>query len=167
MALSIARKIAYDVLLGVEAEGAYASDVLHIRLGAQIKPADAALATEITMGVLRSRRFLDSLLDPLLKKPVAQLDLPVAIALRMGLYQLRYLQRVPPSAAVNESVNLVKMARKASAAPLVNAVLRRAAALPAKNTVLYGAGAAKAPAKMRGIANNSPADQLGILHSHP
>jgi 16S rRNA (cytosine967-C5)-methyltransferase len=167
MALSIARKIAYDVLLRVEAEGAYASDVLHIRLGAQIKPADAALATEITMGVLRSRRFLDSLLDPLLKKPVAQLDLPVAIALRMGLYQLRYLQRVPPSAAVNESVNLVKMARKASAAPLVNAVLRRAAALPAKNTVLYGAGAAKAPAKMRGIANNSPADQLGILHSHP
>ena len=111
-AISTARKIAYEVLLRVEAEGAYASDVLHIQLGAQIKPADAALATEITMGVLRWRRFLDCLLDPLLKKPAAHLDLPVAIALRMGLYQLRFLQRVPPSAAVNESVELVKMARK-------------------------------------------------------
>ena len=97
MRVNAARKIAYEVLLRVEAEGAYASDVLHTQLGAQIKPADAALATEITMGVLRWRRFLDSLLDPLLKKPVAQLDLPVAIALRMGLYQLRYLQRVPPA----------------------------------------------------------------------
>ncbi len=167
MRVSAARKIAYEVLLRVEAEGAYASDVLHTQLGAQIKPADAALATEITMGVLRWRRFLDSLLDPLLKKPVAQLDLPVAIALRMGLYQLRYLQRVPPSAAVNESVELVKMARKASAAPLVNAVLRRAAALPAGNTVLHGADAAKTPAKMLGIARNFRADKLGILHSHP
>jgi 16S rRNA (cytosine967-C5)-methyltransferase len=167
MRVSIARKIAYEVLLRVEAEGAYASDLLHAELGAQVKPADAALATEISMGVLRWRRFLDSLLDPLLKKPVAQLDLPVAIALRMGLYQLWYLQRVPPSAAVNESVELVKMARKASAAPLVNAVLRRAAAVPAGNAVLHGADAAKTPAKMLGIIRNFPPDQLAIVHSHP
>ena len=61
----------------------------------------------------------------------------------------------------------MKMARKASAAPLVNAVLRRAAALPAGNTVLHGADAAKTPAKMLGIARNFRADKLGILHSHP
>src|ERR1700691_5721552 len=126
MPISPARKIAYDVLRRVEAEGAYASDVLHAELGARVAPADAALATELTMGVLRWRRLLDCLLESSLKKPVDRLDLPVAVALRMGLYQLRFLQRVPSRAAVNESVEIVKWARKTSAAPLVNAVLRRA-----------------------------------------
>ena len=51
MPISIARKIAYETLRRVEAEGAYASDVLHVELGPSIKPADAALATELTMGV--------------------------------------------------------------------------------------------------------------------
>src|SRR5271154_533887 len=127
MPISAARRIAFDVLRRVEAEGAYASDVLHAELGANVKPADAALATELTMGVLRWRRLLDFLLERQLKKPIARLDLPVAIALRMGLYQLRFLQRIPARAAVNESVELVKSARKSSAATLVNAVLRRAA----------------------------------------
>jgi 16S rRNA (cytosine967-C5)-methyltransferase len=155
MAVSIARKIAYDVLLRVEAQGAYASDVLHSELGAEVKPADAALATEITMGVLRWRRLLDSLLEPLLKKSHDRLDLPVAISLRMGLYQLRFLQRVPARAAVNESVELVKRARKASAAPLVNAVLRRA-----------DRDANTSPESLL-PKNLSLADRLGIVHSHP
>lgn len=155
MPLSIARKIAYETLRRVEAEGAYASDVLHIELGPSIKPADAALATELTMGVLRWRRLLDALLEPLLKKPAARLDLPVAISLRMGLYQLRFLQRVPSRAAVNESVEMVKRARKVSAAPLVNAVLRRASRDAAK------------PAEQLLPQNASLADRLGILHSHP
>src|SRR3984893_13555264 len=76
------------------------------------------------MGVLRSRRMLDFLLERQTKKPVAQLDLPVALALRMGLYQLRFLERVPARAAVNESVELVKRARKTSAATLGDAGLR-------------------------------------------
>jgi len=58
---------------------------------------------------------------------IARLDLQVLIALRVGVYQLRYLSRIPQSSAVNESVNMVKRARTASAAPLVNAVLRQAA----------------------------------------
>ena len=128
MPISPARTIAYEVLRRVEAEGAYASDVLHAELGSRVTPEDAALATEITFGVLRWRRLLDFLLDRQLKKPVARLDLPVALALRMGLYQLRFLERIPPRAAVNESVELVKRARKSSAASLVNAVLRRASA---------------------------------------
>src|SRR5271154_18271 len=153
MPVSAARKIAYEVLRRVESEGAYASDVLHVELGQSVKPADAALATELTMGVLRWRRLLDSMLDPLLKKPVSRLDLPVAIALRMGLYQLRFLQRIPARAAVNESVELAKMARKTSAAPLVNAVLRRAAS-GAKKPVLHGSIASKSPSKMLGIPTN-------------
>lgn len=153
--ISPARKIAYDVLHRVESEGAYASDLLHAELSARIKPEDAGLATELVMGVLRWRRLLDFLLEQHLQKPVAKLDLPVALALGIGLYQLRFLQRIPPSAAVNESVELVKIARKASAATLVNAVLRRAA------------NEARVPAEKLLPQTTLPAERLSILHSHP
>jgi 16S rRNA (cytosine967-C5)-methyltransferase len=155
MPISIARKIAYEVLRRVEAEGAYATDVLHAELGAGVRPDDAALATELTLGVLRWRGLLDFLLERSLKKSVSRLDLPVTIALRMGLYQLRFLERIPARAAVNESVELVKRARKTSAAPLVNAVLRRAST-----------EAKEAPEKYL-PASMSNAGRLAILHSHP
>jgi len=155
MQISVARAIAYEALRRVEAEGAYATDVLHADLAAKVKPQDAALATEITLGVLRWRRLLDFLLDRSLKKPVAKLDLPVAIALRMGLFQLCFLDRVPAAAAVNESVELVKRARKASAATLVNAVLRRATKEPNERVERL------LPADL------SQAERLAVLHSHP
>ncbi|MGA3292650.1 MAG: 16S rRNA (cytosine(967)-C(5))-methyltransferase RsmB [Candidatus Acidiferrales bacterium] len=155
MPVSVARRIAFQVLRRVEAEGAYASDLLHAELGASVKPADAALATELTLGVLRQRRLLDFLLERQLKKSVDQLDLPVALALRIGAYQLRFLGKIPPRAAVNESVELVKSARKSSAAPLVNAVLRRIAEQ------------AKAPAENLLPPNLPLAERLAILHSHP
>jgi 16S rRNA (cytosine967-C5)-methyltransferase len=151
------------VLRRVEAEGAYASDVLHAELGSRVAPENAALATEITFGVLRWRRLLDFLLDRQLKKPVAQLDLPVALALRMGLYQLRFLERIPPRAAVNESVELVKRARKSSAASLVNAVLRRASANQSEQPI----AAARESFEQMIPGNLSVADRLGIMHSHP
>jgi 16S rRNA (cytosine967-C5)-methyltransferase len=160
--ISPARTIAFEVLHRVEAEGAYASDVLHAELGSRVSSENAALATETTFGVLRWRRLLDFLLDRQLKKSAAHLDLPVALALRMGLYQLRFLGRIPARAAVNESVELVKRARKSSAASLVNAVLRRASA---ENQV---PAAADADQIERMIPADLPlADRLGILHSHP
>ena len=163
MPISQARTIAFEVLRRVEAEGAYASDVLHAELGSRVTSENAALATEITFGVLRWRRLLDFLLDRQLKKSVAQLDLPVALALRMGLYQLRFLERVPARAAVNESVELVKRARKSSAASLVNAVLRRASAENPE-----APAAADADRIERLFPADLPlADRLGILHSHP
>jgi 16S rRNA (cytosine967-C5)-methyltransferase len=155
MAISPARKIAYEVLQRVEAEGAYASDLLHLELAAKVKPADAALATELTLGVLRQRRLLDFLLERQLKTTVEHLDLPVALALRLGAYQLRFLGRIPASAAVNESLELVKKARKTSAASLVNAVLRRVSEgskLPAESLLPPDIGAA---------------ERLAILYSHP
>lgn len=155
MVKSSAREIAYDVLRRVEAEGAYASDLLHTELGPGVPTNEAALATELTLGVLRWRRLLDFLLDRHLEKPVARLDLPVALALRIGLYQLRFLERIPARAAVNESVDLVKRARKSSAASLVNAVLRRLAPN------------AKLPIERLLPSEISQAEQLGILHSHP
>ncbi len=155
MAISPARKIAYDVLRRVEAEGAYASDLLHAELGAKVKHADAALATELTLGVLRQRLLLDFFLELHLENAVERLDLPVAIALRLGAYQLRFLHRIPASAAVNESVELVKKARKTSASSLVNAVLRRVAE------------ESKVPAEKFLPADIGAAATLAILHSHP
>jgi 16S rRNA (cytosine967-C5)-methyltransferase len=115
--MSPARRVAFDVLRKVEA-GGYASDLL-LSLSAGIDPRDAGLASEIVFGVLRYQAQLDYLIDR------KKLDIEVRIALRMGIYQLRYLERIPPHAAVKESVDLVKRARKTSAAGLVNAVLRR------------------------------------------
>jgi 16S rRNA (cytosine967-C5)-methyltransferase len=155
MPVSSARKIAYEVLRRVEAEGAYATDVLHSELSGNVTPTDAALATELALGVLRWRRLLDYLLERQLKKPIARLDLPVAITLRMGLYQLRFLERIPARAAVHESVELVKRARKASAATLVNAVLRRLIE------------ESKQPAETLLPQSAPPAERLAIIHSHP
>jgi len=92
-----------------------------------LSPEDRALAQELVLGVLRWQRSLDYFIERYSERSIARFDLPVLIALRMGLYQLRHLSRIPQSAAVNESVNMVKRARTASAAPLVNAVLRQAA----------------------------------------
>jgi 16S rRNA (cytosine967-C5)-methyltransferase len=155
MAISPARQIAFEVLRRVEAEGAYASDELHAALDASVKANDAALATELTMGVLRWRGLLDFLLERDLKKPVVRLDLPVALALRLGLYQLRFMRKVPAHAALHESVELVKRARKSSAASLVNAVLRKATREIDKPAVDF-------------LSAGLPAvERLAILHSHP
>lgn len=155
MSVSPARRIAFEVLRRVEEEGAYASDVLHAELGDGVKPSDAALATELTLGVLRWRAQLDFLLDRHLKKAVDRLDLPVAIALRLGLYQLRFLHKIPTHAALNESVELVKSARKASAASLVNAVLRKSVE--------------ETPRRVDEIlpADMAEAERLAIIYSHP
>ena len=155
MGVSSSRKVAFDVLRRVEAEGAYTSDLLHAALTSHVKPADAALATEITLGVLRWRRLLDFLLERHLKKTISRLDLPVILALRMGLYQLRLLDKIPVRAAINESVELVKSARKTSAATLVNAVLRKAAS------------EAQSPAEVFLAPDLPLGERLAILHSHP
>jgi 16S rRNA (cytosine967-C5)-methyltransferase len=117
-----ARRTAFDILRRVES-GGYASDLLLLRT-ADLDSRDAGLAAEIVFGVLRYRAQLDFLIGHYSGR-VRKLDLEVRLALRMGVYQLRYLDRVPSHAAVAESVELVKQARKGSAAGLVNAVLRK------------------------------------------
>jgi 16S rRNA (cytosine967-C5)-methyltransferase len=125
--VSPARRAAFDILRRVEAEGAYASALVATLPQSALSREDRALAQEIALGVLRRQRSLDYFIERYSRRPVNRLDLSVLISLRMGLYQLRHLSRVPQSAAVNESVNLVKIARAASAAGMVNAVLRNAA----------------------------------------
>jgi len=161
MAISQARTIAFDVLLRVAKQDAYADDVLRAELDKTVKTEDAGLATELALGVLRWQRLLDFVIGRYLNKPANVADAEVRIALRMGVYQLLFLDRVPASAAVNESVELVKRARKRSASTLVNAILRKAAKEPLPGN---------SPAD--GVARLLPADlplmeRLGIQYSHP
>ncbi len=127
MAVSLARAAALDALARVERRGEHADDVLHSRLLQPLSTQDRALATELVMGVLRWRRRLDQALSAASTQPLEKLDLEVLLALRLAAYQLGFLERVPARAAVHQSVELVKRARKRSAAPFVNAVLRRVA----------------------------------------
>ena len=94
---------------------------------------DRAFAMELVYGVLRRQETLDWRLEPALKKPLSRLPLMVQMLLRMGIYQLACMDRVPASAAVNESVNLAR-ANKAQLgrdwSGLVNAVLRTVTRLP-------------------------------------
>jgi len=129
MQVSPARRAAFEILRRVDAEGAYSSSLL-AQSDDRLRANDRALAHELVLGVLRQQLWLDRSLEHFANRKIADLDLPVVIALRIGLYQLRFLTRVPASAAINESVNLVKVARVKSAASFVNAVLRRATREP-------------------------------------
>ncbi len=129
-AVSPARAVAFDVLLRVRTQRSFAAELLHSDFAEHLSPADHGLATELVMGTLRWRSRLDSEFAAHLSLPLSRLDPEVLTALEMGSYQLQFLDRVPVHAAINESVELVKRARKRSATGLVNAVLRKIAALP-------------------------------------
>src|SRR5215831_8901125 len=120
-----AREAAFLILLRVERESAYAAELLHSALLERLSAADRDLAHSIVMGVLRWQSLLDSAFLPLITVPVQKLDLEVLIALRMGAYQLAFLDRIPGHAIVNETVELVKKHKKRSAAGMVNAILRK------------------------------------------
>jgi len=120
--ISPARMAAFEVLYAVK-EGAYASDALRDRTQS-IETRDAKLASQVVFGCLRYQAQLDYLILLYSGRPAEQLDAPVAIALRMAIFQLRYLERIPPHAAVGESVELVKRHKRA-ATGLANAVLRK------------------------------------------
>jgi 16S rRNA (cytosine967-C5)-methyltransferase len=148
--VSPARLAAFEILLRV-ADGAYASVLLASR-EEELKPQDRALCHELVMGVLRRQLWLDRLAEHYSNRKVAELDSAVRIVLRLGLYQLRFLSRVPASAAVNESVNLVHFARLRSAGSFVNAVLRRATREPAVDP----------------LSNlHDPLERLSVATSHP
>jgi 16S rRNA (cytosine967-C5)-methyltransferase len=127
MSIAPARTAAFEILLRVERENAYASELLHSGRRAELSTRDHALATELVMGVLRWQSLLDREISRFSSSRLDKLDLAVLVALRMAAYQLLLLTRVPARAAVHESTELVKRARKRSAAPFVNAVLRKLA----------------------------------------
>lgn len=125
--ISPSRVIAFQVLEEVAA-GAYASDFLREK-SVQLDARDAGLASQIVFGCLRYQKQLDYFITHYSGRKAEDLDLAVRIALRGAIFQLRYLERIPPHAAVHDSVEFVK-ARNRAAAGLVNAVLRKVSRSP-------------------------------------
>ncbi|HZS11802.1 MAG TPA: 16S rRNA (cytosine(967)-C(5))-methyltransferase RsmB [Nitrospirales bacterium] len=121
---SPARRAAFEALLAVE-RGGFADEALEQAAhDARVDRRDFALAQELTYGVLRQRGMLDWRLAALADRPLTRMSAAVLTALRLGAYQLLVLSRIPASAAVNESVLLVRGAAEAHAAGFVNAILR-------------------------------------------
>ncbi|MGB7201891.1 MAG: 16S rRNA (cytosine(967)-C(5))-methyltransferase RsmB [Pyrinomonadaceae bacterium] len=123
MKISPARTAAFDILLRIEREKSYSS-VLLPTYEDNLAAADRALCHELVLGSLRRQILLDREIDVLTGNK--KLDIEVRVAIRLGLYQLRLLTKVPQYSALNESVHLVQRAKKTSAKSLVNAVLRKA-----------------------------------------
>ena len=120
--ISPARAAAFDILFRVQ-RGGYASDLLLERT-VELDSRDAGLTAELVFGCLRYQGQLDFLIDFYAGRP-AKTEPGVRIALWMGIYQLRYLDRIPVHAAVSESVELAKQGRGKFSAGFVNAVLRK------------------------------------------
>ncbi len=147
-----ARAVAYAVLRRVFEQDAWADRALHAEAArAPLDARDRAFATHLVYGTVQRRRTLDHVIGRLARRPAEGLDAPVACALRLGAFQLLYLDRVPAHAAVDACVELVKQDAP-RAAGLVNAVLRRAA----------GQGAAL----LHGLDDGTP-EGAALAHSYP
>ena len=140
-----AREAALRTLIACEKQGAWADAFLKKTLrDSGMDGRDAALATRLTFGVVQNRILLDWYIDRFAR---GKLDLPVRCALRLGAYQMLFLDRIPASAAVNESVKLTRKFCKNPAAPgLVNAVLRNLG---------------------RNMEQLTPPEELSVRFSHP
>ncbi|MGX8774686.1 MAG: 16S rRNA (cytosine(967)-C(5))-methyltransferase RsmB [Bacillota bacterium] len=116
------RKTAYQTLIDVESKKAYSNIALNHKIAVN-KPDNPAFVRELTYGVLERRMTLDYYIDQLLKEGIDSLKTPETTILRMGVYQLGYMDKVPEYAAINECVELAKRYCK-SRAGLINGVLR-------------------------------------------
>ena len=125
---SSARETALRVLMSVRTASAWADASLKAQLERDnLSGADAALATRLVYGVVQNRLLLDYWIGAYCSQKPDHLQLPLLDILRMGVYQIVFLDRIPDSAAVNEAVNLTRQFGRAQAAGLVNAVLRKVA----------------------------------------
>lgn len=126
MSASPARRVAHRVLVRVFDEGAYADRAFAGEAGG-LDARDRAFAQRVAYGAIQRVRTLDHALETVGGRTVADLDVPVRAALRLGAYELGYMGGVPPRATVNEAVELVRASGATRATGLVNAVLRRVA----------------------------------------
>ncbi len=124
MSVSPARRAAYEVVLRVFEQDAYA-DRAFATAAEALDDRDRALAQQIAYGTVQRVRALDHGVEALARRPVARLDPPVRAALRIGAYQIAYLSGVARHAAVNETVELVRGAGLERAVAFTNAVMRR------------------------------------------
>ena len=145
-----ARTCAYAVLRRVFEHGAYADQALQAE-SRELDPRDRALAMRLAYGAVQRKGTLDHLIEGLADRPAGRLDLPVLAALRLGLYELLYLDGSPDYAVVADVVELAKVQARAGHG-LVNAVLRRA--------TREGAGL------LDGLDDGTP-ERAAVKHSHP
>ena len=125
MTVSPARRAAFEVVRRVFEQEAYADRALR-SVAQTLAPRERAFAQQLAYGAVQRVRTLDHAIETLGRRPVRKLDAPVLASLRLGAYQLGYLD-VAPHAAANESVELVRAARLERAVPFTNAVMRRLA----------------------------------------
>ena len=123
--ISPARLAAAEILEEIAATGAHSDDLLHGPRLRALSQVDRDLTTTLVLGVLRWQISLDSRIRPLLSRPDLKLAEPVQIVLRLGAFQVLHLERIPVHAALNESVELVRVGGQPHAAGMVNAVLRK------------------------------------------
>jgi 16S rRNA (cytosine967-C5)-methyltransferase len=123
-----ARAAAFEILTLVGEGKGHSDELLHSARTAELSPEDRNLATALVMGVLRWEIALDARISKLLARPDQRLAAPVALALRMGAFQLLHMDRIPAHAVLNESVEMCRAAGQPHAAGMVNAVLRKLAA---------------------------------------
>lgn len=149
--ITISRAIALEILLEVD-KGNYAEDVLSRKLSEQIIPAnDRSLTTEIVYGVIRWKKRLDILIDRSLKNGGGALLFPIRIILRIAIYQLLFLNRIPPYSVVDQAVEQSKLILEGKFSALVNAVLRSALRNPQNLCLTPG----------------QDAKSLALYYSHP
>ncbi|MGB3692863.1 MAG: transcription antitermination factor NusB, partial [Spirulinaceae cyanobacterium] len=149
------RQLALTALGDIERGGAYTDIALDRVLSAtELSSADRRLVTELVYGIVRRRRTLDAIIDQLGKKKAEQQPPKLRLILHLGLYQLRYLDHIPESAAVNTSVELAKENGLKKLTGVVNGVLRQYIRLAAQT-----ADPLQLP--------KDPLKRLGILHSFP
>jgi len=125
MSISISRKIATDILVAVEKDKAYSNlTVSNYLKGKEIKDNDKALISTIVYGTLDRKLTLDYIISKYVKTPINHIKIITLTAIRIALYQIIYLDKIPNSAAVNESVNIVKASKEKFNSSFVNGVLR-------------------------------------------
>jgi 16S rRNA (cytosine967-C5)-methyltransferase len=164
VAAAPARVCAYAVLRRVFERGAYADEALHAE-ARELDARDRALAMRLAYGAVQRRGTLDHLIERLAERPVGRLDPPVLAALRLGLYELLYLDGAPDRAVVADAVELAKTSGQGGKTSpqgaktsgrgghgLVNAVLRRAT---------------REGAALLGALDDRTPEHAAIVHSHP
>ncbi len=152
MAAPDPRRAAFRILKRIEIHSAWSGPLLQALDADAFAPRDLALANELTLGTLRRARSLDAVIGSFSSRPLDRIDPEVRIALRLGLYQILFLDRIPPHAAVNETVKLA--GRRAGG--FANALLRGVLAdLPRARRAAQGEG------------ENDPIARLSAAESYP
>ena len=119
------RYIAFKVLFAVEKDGAYSAIALNNAIRENdLNPLDSSFASALVYGVLERKLTLDYIIGQYSKIPIKKIELQTLIILRLGVFQLLFMDKIPDSAAVNESVKLAKKLKLYRASGFINGILR-------------------------------------------